>query len=78
MNTNQKKIQVKNIILFLLLAFLALALIVTCASAFAYAFENQSAFRGICGVFAFIAGGYGIYKASRKVMEPFTKDEENL
>lgn len=74
MDNNQKKTQVKNIILFLLLAFLALALIITCSSAFA----SGSAFRAVCGVFVLLAGAFGIYKASRIIMEPFTKDEEKL
>lgn len=74
MNKDQKKRQVWNIILFLLLAFLALALVVTCTSAFA----AHSPFRAVCGAFTLVAGFYAIYKASRKVMEPFTKDEENL
>ncbi len=77
MNNNQKKMQIRNIGLFLLLALGAFALIITFSSAMSYA-VGLSTFRVVCAIITLLSGAYAVYKASRLVMEPFMKDEETL
>ena len=68
------KNQIKQIALFVVLAAVALALIVTCASAFNHAYAEGSVFRAVCGAVTLVAGGFGVFKASKTVMLPFTTD----
>lgn len=56
---------------FLAVAVAAVALIITIASCFNYAFTAKEGFRAICGVVTGAWGGYTIYKASKWSMKPF-------
>lgn len=68
--------QFKNIMRFLAVVIVAFALIVTCAACFNFAAAAHSAFRALCSVVTLIAGGYAVYKASRRSLEPFTRDQQ--
>ena len=65
-NMNPK---VKNTFLFFLLAFVALALIITCSGAFTLAYETSAAMYAICGVVSLLFGGFSVYKFTKKIME---------
>ena len=70
-----KKEKIKNILCFLAVAIAAFALVITCIACFNFASEAHSDFHTVCGIITLIAGGYGVFKASRWSMEPFMHDE---
>lgn len=63
---NQKT---KNTILFFVLAFVALALIITCSGAFTLAYETGAVMYAICGVTSLLFGGFSVYKFTKQIME---------
>ena len=64
-----------EIIAFIAVGIAAFALVITCLGCFHFATEAHSGFHTVCGVITLIAGGYGVYKASKWSMEPFMHDE---
>lgn len=65
--------ELKNVALFVLVAFVALALIITCSGAFTLAYETGAAMYAVCGVATLLFGGFSVYKAARKVLSLFTE-----
>ena len=70
----ETKDKIKAILGFLAVVIVAFALFCTCLGAFNYAYVNHEGFYAVCGAITLIAGGYAVFKASKKSMEPFMHD----
>lgn len=75
MSTNNKfKKEVISVLLFLMLAFIAFSLVITCASCFGYAYVEHTPFRAVCGVVVLLAGGYAVFKAAGAILNLFREN----